>query len=339
MKSLYKGRELETVGGVILRAGQTESGTQKVYYAGDVSGASGYVFECENEAGSQETADAIFAGLRMRGFRYQPFEAGSAYLDPSSEVGDWVTVDGTVSIIHSMNTRHGRLMASDISAPLDEEVNHEFPFETKTQREFRRESALTRARLTIAEGSIEAKVDKTGDDGTTESFSWKLLSNSHTWYSNDTMVMRVDRRGLRIEGEVYATSGRIGDAEIVNGVLTVNGANIRNLNADYITVGTLNVARLANESITGGSGGKIANSTLTTFNTNSGINTNLGYAANYGLASSPSGAGTASVFRVSELNVAFLRATNEFRMLGRYVGWKWSNTLGGYYLGELTSGG
>lgn len=278
LKSLNIGKKLPYYTGVSIQVGQDSAGVEVTYTAGDDTG---YVLELVNPLGTQAMADNILASLKLRGVRYQPFEASGARLDPAAEMGDAVTVNGTVSYIASQKRSFGRIMLADISAPYDEEVNHEYKYEPKTQREFKRESAYTRSRLTIAEDAIEAKVSKTSPEGQ-ESFSWRLVSDSHTWYANDTMVMRVNRNGLRIEGEIYATSGRIGDAVIENGHLTIDGASIRNLNADYITVGTLNVDRIANGSIGGADGnGKIQASSLSTYNTNSGINTNLGYAAGY----------------------------------------------------------
>lgn len=336
MKSLSIGRQLEAVTGVIIHAGQDSQGNEKVYSSGDDSG---YVIEMDNDMGTQEIADSILASLKLRGYRYQPYDAGGAILDPAAEIGDAVSVNGTVSVIGSMATRHGRLMESDIAAPYDEEVNHEFQFVPRTQREFRRESARTRARLTIAEDSIEAKVSKEGDDGSAESFSWKLLSNSHSWYANDTLVMRVNRNGLRIEGEVYATSGRIGDAEIINGHLTVDGANIRNLNADYITVGTLSVDRLLDHSVTGtkvayntlsgGSGGNIMGSTISTHNTVSGINTNLGYGAAYGAVTSTDNSSSyPDYFKAGTLRVTSILYAQTFVYKSRTCSWEYHTVDG-----------
>ena len=280
-KTLDVGRELDAYTGVIIHAGQNSGGETVEYSAGNNSG---YVLEIDNPIGTQQMAETILSGLKLRGYQYQPFNAQSALIDPAAEIGDGVTIAGVSSVVMTMDTRCSRLMAADISAPMDEDVDHEFQYVPRTQREFKRESAYTRSRLTIAEDSIEAKVSRTG--GNASSFGWVLDAESHTWYANDSEVMRVSRNGLRVQGEIIATSGVIGNCRIVNGTLEVDSASIRNINADYITVGTLNVDRIANGSITGGSGGKLAGSTITTLNTVSGINTNLGYAASYGTVTS-----------------------------------------------------
>ena len=304
-KTLDIGRKLDAFTGVVVHAGQDASGNEITYSAGD---STGYVLEVNNPIGTQEMADSVLAGLKMRGYRYQPYEADGAMLNPAAEIGDGITIDGTVSVIHAKKTKHSRLMAAEVSAPFDEEVNHEYTFEPRTQREFKRESAYTRSRLTIAEDSIEAKVSKESPTGQ-QSFSWKLLSDSHTWYANGTEVMRVTKDGLKVTGEIVATSGVIGGCRIVNGVLQVDSASITNINADTITAGTLNVARIAAGSITGGTGGKIAGSTITTANTVSGINTNLGYGAAYGLATQ---SGTSAY--PANFTTGYLRVTSGISM-------------------------
>ena len=163
MQSLHIGRGLEDYTGVRIHAGQNGNGKEMYYFAGDETG---YVLEVENPMGSQQMAYNILSMLKLRGVRYQPYEADSAMLDPAAEIGDGVTADGTSSVILSQQTRHGRLMAADISAPYEEEVDHEFKYEPKLQREFKRESSYSRARLTINENAIVAEVTRaTGAEG------------------------------------------------------------------------------------------------------------------------------------------------------------------------------
>lgn len=305
VKTLSIGKLFSAYTGVIIHAGQDSAGNELTYYAGD---STGYVLEIGNPLGTQEMAYNILSSLQLRGVRYQPYDADGALLDPAAEMGDGLTINGVTSFIAANNKQFGRLMSANVAAPFDEEVNHEYKYEPRTQREFKRESAYSRARLTINETEIAAKVSRTG--GNASSFGWVLDAESHTWYANDAEVMRVNRNGLKVTGEIVATSGVIGGCQIVNGVLQVDAAHIRNINADYITAGTLSVDRIAAnsitggkigiETITGGSGGNIVGSGVSTYNTVSGINTNLGYGAAYGLATQ-SGGTPAAYFSVYSL--------------------------------------
>lgn len=155
MQALTVGRKLDSYTGVIIHAGQSGDGSSIDYSAGS---ASGYVLEIDNPIGTQAMADMILAGLKLRGVRYQPFEADSAILDPAAELGDNVTVNGLASVLFSKITRHSHLMAADAAAPHDEEVDHEFTYVPRTVREFRRESAYARSRITLNEEQISLEV-------------------------------------------------------------------------------------------------------------------------------------------------------------------------------------
>lgn len=164
MRSLNVGEKIPSYTGVIIHVGQNSSGDEVTFPAGNNSG---YVLEVDNPLGTQEMAYAILAGLKLRGISYQPFDAESAILDPSAEIGDNITVNGVDSVIMSTATKHSRLMAADVSAPMDEELDHEFKYEPKTVREFKRESSYTRSRLTIAQDEIRAEVVRaTGSEAT-----------------------------------------------------------------------------------------------------------------------------------------------------------------------------
>lgn len=157
MRSLNVGEKIPSYTGVIIHVGQNSSGEDVTYSAGNNSG---YVLEVDNPLGTQEMASSILAGLKLRGVSYQPFNAESAILDPSAEIGDNITVNGLNSVIMATTTKHNRLMAADVSAPMEEELDHEFKYEPKSVREFKRESSYTRSRLTIAQDEISAEVTR-----------------------------------------------------------------------------------------------------------------------------------------------------------------------------------
>ena len=155
--SFTKGRQLDAITGVIIHTGLNDSGEEVTYSAGN---STGYVLEVDCPTGSQIIANGILASLKLRGFRYQPFEADSALIDPACEIGDNITANGVQSIIFSRDSVFGRLMRSTVSAPYDEEVDHEFTYEPRTQREFKRESAYARSRITQTENEISFEVTR-----------------------------------------------------------------------------------------------------------------------------------------------------------------------------------
>ena len=155
MASLDVGRKLDSYTGVRIHADKDDEGNDLVFFAGTTSG---YVLEIDNPVATPEMAGAILSSLKLRSSRYQPYEANGALLDPAAEIGDNVTVKGTTSIIANRHTAFTQMMPSDISAPYDEEVNHEFQYESPMERQFKRESKYTRSRIKQNSNSIQLEV-------------------------------------------------------------------------------------------------------------------------------------------------------------------------------------
>ncbi len=155
MQSLETGRKISAFTGVVVHAGQDGNGNEINYSAGDTTG---FVLDIDNPIGTQRMADTVLAGLKQRGIVYNPFTADRVLIDPSAEIGDGVTVNGTDSVILSLDTRFGHSMYADAAAPFDEEVDHEFKYEPKTFRQFKRESAYVRSRITQTESQISLEV-------------------------------------------------------------------------------------------------------------------------------------------------------------------------------------
>lgn len=79
---------------------------------------------------------------KFRGKVYRPFTASGAMLDPAAELGDTVSCNGVESILGEMDTIYDALCASDISAPGDQDVNHEYEYSDATTRELKRKLTL-----------------------------------------------------------------------------------------------------------------------------------------------------------------------------------------------------
>jgi len=160
MRTLDVGQKQAAYTGVIVHAGQTEDGQSIDYSVGNDTGS---VLEVTVPNGTLALAYMLLDKLKLRGFRYQPFEADGAIADPAIEIGDNITANNVPSIVMGIQTNHSRLMASTLKAPNDEEVNHEWKYEPRSERQFKRESAYTRSRLTINETEISAEVVRATD--------------------------------------------------------------------------------------------------------------------------------------------------------------------------------
>lgn len=139
---------------VRIYVGTDDEGNAIVYEAGDTTGRT---LEIKNDFGTQQMAEDILA--EIQGYQYQPLVAQNALLDPAAEMGDGITVNSVYSGLFVRATTFGRLMASDISAPTDQEIAHEYSVDTAaTDRAFSRFVASTRSSISVNSTEIEAEV-------------------------------------------------------------------------------------------------------------------------------------------------------------------------------------
>ncbi len=216
---------------------------------------SGYVFEISCPWATQAAADWLLQ--RMQDFVYMPFTAQGALADPAIEPGDTLGLRGSLRTYWTEEWDFGSLCKAGLEAPADEELDHEYPYESAQERSYARRMQNMESELTLQAQAISAKVSRVG--GSAASFGWYLDADRFSLMSNNVEVMRVDDGGLTVQGTVNATAGSIGGCSIENGALHIANANIDNINASKITAGTLNVGRIASKSLTGA---KIADETL-----------------------------------------------------------------------------
>lgn len=241
VRSLDIAPELSSYSGVVIFAGQDDDGNNIEYRAGDRTGT---VLEITNEWGSQAQADAIYR--KIRGFKYQGYKADGTRIDPSSEIGDAITVSDIYGGVLAKKTTFGRHIRTDLEAPSKEEVEHEFQIQSPTNRQYERFTRSVRASLSITAAKIaaeveerqaadnilratlnihaqeiEAKVSKEGGDSS--SFGWKLTATGWSVYGNGSEKFRVDKDGAYVDGEIRSKTGKIGNWDINSNSLSYNG--------------------------------------------------------------------------------------------------------------------
>ena len=315
----------------------------------------GRTLEIDNPFGTQAMADNILQSLT--GYQYQPSDVTGALLDPAAEMGDAVNARGTYFGIYARERTFGRLMKADVSAPYDQEINHEYQFESPERREFKRSIDDVKASLIIANDNIEAKVSQESPEGQT-SFSWKLLSDSHKWYANGQEVMSVSASGLKVTGEVQATTGKIGGFNISasaiwnnissfggsqsSGVyLGTNGIQLGqafkvdtsgNVTATRLTVDTLYIGGSAVSAATLNARANNGNSAYSTVSSNGSYwSSGAGYGYNYNNATRSSGGSYPSYFRASTLY-----ASSELLVQGYSARWSYAKFGDNVYRWVLT---
>lgn len=209
--------------------------------------------------GTPQMAENILADIR--GFPYQPYTADGAILDPSVELGDGITANNVYGGVYTQKIKFGPMLTATVSAPEDEELNHEYPYKSKPNKEITREAKMLRAslaveaarisaevedrksdvekltaQLQVQAGLIEAKVSKTG--GSASSFGWVLDDSSWAIKSNNTDVLKATKNGLEIYGKITATSGKIGGFDILSNYLSYNNQTWGGTNTTGIYIGT-----------------------------------------------------------------------------------------------------
>lgn len=93
----------------------------------------GYVLDINCPYGNQQMADDLFS--MVGGKTYRGYRAVNAILDPHAELGDGITINGVYSMLAYRRVNFGPNHASEIAAPGESTLNHEYNYINPTQRE------------------------------------------------------------------------------------------------------------------------------------------------------------------------------------------------------------
>lgn len=115
---------------------------------------SGKTFYLENPFASQVVADRL--AQNIIGFAYQPYKAQGAMLNPAAEIGDAISIHGLYSSIFQEDSSYGPQYAANIGAPGEEELNHEIPYISPSDRKI--------IRLNASVGRLGTAIKKETED-------------------------------------------------------------------------------------------------------------------------------------------------------------------------------
>ena len=204
------------------------------YAAGDDGGR---VLELTCPWATQAMAENILASVS--GFVYRPFSGTGALLDPAAELGDAVTVNGVYSMLATMDTNFDALCLSDISAPADEEVDHEYPYQSPQGRELRRKVSLEQkyygTKISRREGLVIEKTDGDSVEARVVLNAEKLAfydgSGQEQLYFDPAEGVYKFRGALNVNDNFIVD--KLGNI-VSNGSMTINGSLIMNGSANWL---------------------------------------------------------------------------------------------------------
>lgn len=143
----------------------------------------------------------------VKNYRYQPYEAADALLDPAAELGDGVTVGGIYGGIHAKTTTFSRLFRATVSAPAEEEIDNEYPYLSAQERDAVRQKKQTAK-------NTEDIAGNTADIGTLNTQVAQidsLVANKASISDLNAAVARIGTLESDVAsfGDVYATKASV----------------------------------------------------------------------------------------------------------------------------------
>ena len=252
---------------------------------------SGRVLDIVNPFGTVAMASDILRALRQTNgiaLNYSPFSA-DAIIPPHFEIGDAVMINGEHHGVYGFNTQASRLPKSNINAPADEEIDHEYPYKSDVKsRQLTRKFDNIQSQFIIQAGKISAKVSRVGENES-HTFGWSLTENG--FYINNgevqadgTNLFNFDSLGLHIKGDIEAETGHIGGSggfTIQRGKL-YSGKESFLSNANGVYIGTDGISLGSGFSVTSGGNLTATSGTFGSLNINNSGNTVGGYYGNLG---------------------------------------------------------
>ena len=229
-------KALQPITKIVLIVGENGS-EQVVYEAGDDTGRT---LEVTNPFGTQAIADALLA--KLGGYVYYPYSADNAVINPLSELGDAVYVGGIKSVLASKITTYDALSLSDIGAPAEAAVDHEYPYTVKPNRNITRRIATVETSLQLNIDSIEASVI---DHGNQLSQTVRLAANGITITNASGSALTIDG-GQLIANSVSATAIKTSEL-VVGGNISVQSGAIVFSDLDASTQAAINAGVTAGE--------------------------------------------------------------------------------------------
>lgn len=174
------------------------------------NGTAGYTIEVFCPSATQEMADNILASVSN--YAHKGFSASDVQLPPIAEMGDWLSINGEWYRMCERDLEFGPASLSNVSAPAENDVDHEYPYLTATQRALNRKVTLGKSYYgTKIDRANGLQITRTNADGTETS---RAVMNSDTlaFYDangNPSIYFDAATGKYNFYGDVTVTGGSI----------------------------------------------------------------------------------------------------------------------------------
>lgn len=191
--------------------------------------------------GTQAMANNILAALSN--YQYQPAQVSDALLDPASEFGDAITVDGLYTVIADMDITFDPLMTSDVGAPGEAELQSEYAYISQETAEQIRQ--MQQAAQQIANAQQSANNAQTSADNAQTSANNAQQSANNALNAAQNAQNTANSANLAIRGWTYTGTTNIDGTKIETGTVTastIRGGTVQLLNGLGTVAGTMNLS-------------------------------------------------------------------------------------------------
>ena len=149
---------------------------------------------------------------------YRPLEARGVLFDPAIEIGDSVNLGGVVTVLAQDDAILGAAMVSDVSAPLEEELEHEIPYQTRSREQRMTATSFSEIRKSTEEIALEVqgKLDEEDVSSLIET-SLEGITLSATAGSNQSTI-KITANGVFVDSAVVEFSSITADSVSANDI-------------------------------------------------------------------------------------------------------------------------
>lgn len=198
--------------------------------------------------GTQAMANNILAALSN--YQYQPAQVSDALLDPASEFGDAITVDGLYTVIADMDITFDPLMTSDVGAPGEAELQSEYAYISQETAEQIRQMQQAAQQIANAQQSAN-NAQTSANNAQTSANNAQTAANNAQNTANDALNAAgnaqdsADDANLAIQGWTYSGTTNIDGTKIETGTVTAStlrGGTVQLLNGYGTVAGTMNLS-------------------------------------------------------------------------------------------------